>query len=71
MARYIFDTSPEMAIGYVRNLMRMSVRFGYRVGPTIKVSLKEMPEVVRAEASKTTLNLVVVLLSLMTECMGM
>ncbi len=42
-----------------RNLMRTSVRGGYRLGPVRRVSLREAPEVVTADASNTALHLVV------------
>ena len=52
------------------NLVRMSIISGYNVGPTMRVSLRECPLIVCAEASKMTQSLVEVLLSLVTAFIG-
>ena len=48
----------------------MSPSFGCSIGPAISVSFRDHPLVVVALPSKTTLSLVVVLLSFTTPCMG-
>ena len=50
--------------------MRVSERVACRVGPTWRAWLSDKPEVVEALPSNTTRNLVEVLESLSTECMG-
>ena len=70
-ARYILLMSEVRATAYVLNLMRISVILGKRVGPIIRKSFSETPEVILALASKATLNFVVELLTLITACIDM
>ena len=64
-----FSTSPVSAILLARNLRRMSKMFSARGGPVYKQSFKTAP-LDLAEASYTTLNLVVVLSRLITAWCG-
>ena len=56
-------TSAVRAIRWNQNLSNISIKRGYIVGPTKSVSLSEMPLENWAEASRTTLTLVVVIWS--------
>ena len=67
---YIFLTSAVRAMRWKRNLSSMSTNDGWMLGPTRSVTFSETPVVDLAEASNTTLSIVMVLCSFLTACIG-
>ena len=69
-ALYILLMSVVRAIDGSLNLSKMVCSVGYNVGPVERVSFRETELDAFALASNTTRSFVVVLLSLLTPCMG-
>ena len=57
-SRNILEISTDIPMGCILKESTTLVSSGYRFGPDSKMSLSAVPEVVRAEASNTTLSLV-------------
>ncbi len=62
--------SPNIPILLRRNWFMILVNLGYNEGPVNSVSLREYPVDVLANTSNTARNLVVVVDSLTTPCIG-
>ena len=61
---YILGILAVSAIGCSLNLRRMSMSGGYTVGPIMRMSFSEVPDLLLADASNTMRSLVVALLGL-------